>query len=120
MSTPINSNLTWVRYDASRVLLAVMALSPAAELAHHRLSARFWATGQWPLAGLSLTPEQARSSPEQWPGILTELATIGWRERGGHLVNPEVRRLLSEARQVHRARRAFCRAAAQARWARRA
>jgi hypothetical protein len=111
----MNSNLTWVRYDASRVLVSVMGLSPGAELAHHRFSNLFWATGQWPLASLSVAPEQARSTPEQWPGILEELTTLGWREQSGRLVNAEVRRVLDEARQVHRARQAFCRAAAHPR-----
>jgi len=120
MTTSMNSNLTWVRYDASRMLVAVMGLSPGAELAHHRLSALVWATGQWPLTDPSLAPDQARSTPEQWHGILTELARLGWRPQGARLVNPAVGAVLSEARQVHRARQGFCRAAAKARWSRRA
>ena len=119
MPTPMNSNLTWVRYDPSRVVVAVMALSREAELAHRRLCDLVWATGQWPSAAASAALDQARSTPEQWPRVLTELATLGWRERRGLLVNPAVGAVLTEARQVHRARQAFCRAAAKARWSRR-
>jgi hypothetical protein len=118
MSTPIDSDLYWVRYEPGRVLVAVMALSPGAELAHRRLCDLVWANGHWPAADAAAAPAQTRTPRRAWPNVLAELADVGWQVEEERLVNPSVAAVLDQARELHRTRSAAGRAGAQVRWSR--
>ena len=116
MPPPTDPGLFWVRYEPRRALVSVMTLSPAAELAHRRFSDIVWATGQWPGANDSGPLELARVTPEQWPAVLRELRTAGWVTRNNRLMNPQVARVMTEARAARNSRGDHSRKAAAARW----
>jgi hypothetical protein len=90
---------SWVRYQPRQVLLGVLGLSPAAELAHRRLCDFAWS----PPEHLPATPRElarlVRVPRARWPRIWLELRRVGWRIRKGRLANPAVSAIVAEARR---------------------
>jgi hypothetical protein len=110
------AEVTWTRHDARRTLIACMGLTGAAELAHRRLCDHFWSTRQWAPVETGCLAALVKNSRECVPGILQELATIGWRIKDDTLVNPEVKAILHEALAARSANSSKARTAARKRW----
>ena len=108
--------LQWVKYDLGANLLALTNVSPAAELAHHRLSLCYWQSGEWPATLRGNAAGLCRVAEDQWPGVLEELAVLGWRERSGRLWHREVRRVRAEAVEAVKQCRQAGQHGAQRRW----
>jgi hypothetical protein len=87
----------WVKYEAGAVLLELVRVSPAAELAHRRLADYYWQTGQWPTEGRGSTAALCRVSKARWPAIVAELAQLGWRTTRGRICHSGVHRVRAEA-----------------------
>ncbi len=108
--------LQWVKYDLGANLLALTNVSPAAELAHHRLSLCYWQSGEWPATLRGNAAGLCRVAEDQWPGVLEELAVLGWRERSGRLWHREVCRVRAEAVAAVKQCRQAGQHGAQRRW----
>jgi hypothetical protein len=108
--------LQWVRYEFGPALLALTRVSVPAELAHRRLSEFYWQTGEWPTTVRGQAAALSRVAEDQWPGVLEELAALGWRERSGRLRHREAYRVRAEALGFLGQARQNGRHGAQRRW----
>ncbi len=87
----------WVRYYLGGALLQLTDVSPAAELAHRRISDFYWQTGVWPSLRRGNAASLARAHPARWPAILAELRSLGWQTRYGILAHDQVRAIRAQA-----------------------
>ena len=93
-------DLFWVRYQPRRVLLSLLGISPAAELAHHRLCALVWSGEPWPPAHPPAICALARIPPGEWDPAWEDLRRLGWSFRKNRLANPAVAGVIQQARRA--------------------
>ena len=113
---PPTERVDWVRYEVGPALVALIALSPAAELAHRRFCEYYWQTGLWPSVASGNAAALGRVTPKQWPRVLVELGQHGWLEDGGRLRHPDAEAVRARSLAALNQARQAGRASAQRRW----
>ena len=113
---PPTERIDWVRYELGPELVALIALSPAAELAHRRLCEYYWQTGLWPSLTGSSAAALGRVTPKHWPRVLAELEQHGWIEDAGRLRHPNAEAVRARSLAALNQARQAGRASAQRRW----
>ena len=106
----------WVRYNCAAMLLDLVRVTPAAELAHRRLADFYWHTGEWPTTLRGIAAQLCRVPPVRWPSIQAELCGLGWTAARGRITHSGVHQVRAQAVAALRSAQCAGRKGAEQRW----
>lgn len=98
------NDLFYIEYEAKRMLVDTMDMSPRVELAHRRLCDFIWAMDKAPKSDDTVLQGIARCTDTNWPTVKAGLIEKGWVEKDGLFFHLGAVNSLNNAKQKYASR----------------